>query len=154
KTYYQQLRLDPLPPESAAELLAELLGDAAQLQRLKRLLVERTEGNPFFVEESIRTLVESGVLAGERGNYRLVRPLEHVQVPATVQAVLATRIDRLAPEDKRLLQVAAVIGKDVAFPLLLAVAELREEWLRQGLADLQAGEFLYETSLFPDLEYT
>jgi class 3 adenylate cyclase/tetratricopeptide (TPR) repeat protein len=154
KTYYRQLRLDPLPPESADELLRALLGDDASLAELKRLLVERTEGNPFFLEETARTLVETGVLSGERGAYTLTRPLESTGVPATVQAVLAARIDRLPPEDKRLLQCAAVIGKDVPFALLQAIAELREDWLRQGLADLQAAEFLYETRLFPELEYT
>ncbi len=154
KTYYQQLRLDPLPPASADALLAALLGDADELQPLKRALVARTEGNPFFVEESVRALVEAGVLAGERGAYRLARPFESAQVPATVQAVLAARIDRLPPEDKRLLQSAAVIGKDVPHPLLQAIAELPDEALRQGLARLHAAEFLYEASLFPDLEYT
>jgi class 3 adenylate cyclase/tetratricopeptide (TPR) repeat protein len=154
KTYYQQLRLDPLPPASAEELLQALVGDDASLHELRRLLVERTEGNPFFLEESVQTLVEQGALVGERGRYTLARPLDSTQVPATVQAVLAARLDRLAPEDKRLLQAAAVIGKDVPFALLQAVAELREDWLRQGLADLHAAEFLYETSLFPDLEYT
>jgi class 3 adenylate cyclase/tetratricopeptide (TPR) repeat protein len=154
KTYYQQLRLDPLPAESAETLLAALLGESAELAPLKRLLVERTEGNPFFVEESVRALVESGVLAGERGSYRVARPFASAQVPATVQAVLAARIDRLAPEDKRLLQAAAVIGKDVPYPLLLAIADLSEDALRQGLARLHAAEFLYETSLFPELEYT
>jgi predicted ATPase/class 3 adenylate cyclase len=154
KTYYQQLRLDPLPPASAEALLDALLGDAAELQPLKRLLITRTEGNPFFVEESVRTLVESGTLIGERGEYRLARRFESTQVPATVQAVLAARIDRLAPEDKRLLQSAAVIGKDVPYSLLQAIAELPEDALQQGLARLHAAEFLYETSLFPELEYT
>jgi class 3 adenylate cyclase/tetratricopeptide (TPR) repeat protein len=154
KTYYQQLRLDPLPPESAEELLLALVGNAAELQPLKRVLIERTEGNPFFVEESVHTLVEAGVLAGDRGAYRLAKAFESAQVPATVQAVLAARIDRLGPEDKRLLQAAAVIGKDVPYSLLQAIAELPEEQLRQGLARLQAAEFLYETSLFPELEYT
>src|SRR5262249_44002154 len=126
KTYYQQLRLDPLPPDSAEELLAALLGAAAELEPLKRVLIARTEGNPFFLEESVRTLVESSVLAGERGSYRLVRPFDSTQVPATVQAVLAARIDRLAPEDKRLLQAASVIGKDVPSSLLQAIADLSE----------------------------
>jgi class 3 adenylate cyclase/tetratricopeptide (TPR) repeat protein len=154
KTYYQQLRLDPLPAASVDELLAALLGDAAELQPLKRVLIERTEGNPFFVEESIQTLIESGVLVGAQGSYHLAKPFERTQVPATVQAVLAARIDRLPPEDKRLLQTAAVIGKDVPYPLLQAIAELSADGLRQGLARLQAAEFLYETSLFPELEYT
>jgi predicted ATPase len=123
KTYYAQLHLDPLPPESAEALLQALVGDDPSLAPLARTLVERTEGNPFFLEESVRTLVETGVLAGERGAYRLAKRLETARVPATVQAVLAARIDRLAPEDKRLLQAAAVVGKDVPYPLLQAVAE-------------------------------
>jgi class 3 adenylate cyclase/tetratricopeptide (TPR) repeat protein len=154
KTYYTQLRIDPLPPESAEELLQALLGDGARLEPLKRLLIARTEGNPFFMEESVRTLVETKVLAGDRGAYRLAKALESIQVPATVQALLAARIDRLAPEEKALLQTAAVIGKDVPLTLLQAVAELPEAQLRRGLAQLQAAEFLYEASLFPELEYT
>src|SRR5262249_56192896 len=109
---------------------------------------------PFFVEEGVRTLVETGALAGERGAYRLARPFETIQVPATVQAILAARIDRLSPEDKTLLQKAAVIGKDVPYALLQAIAKAPEEALRQGLGCLQAAEFLYETALFPELEYT
>jgi tetratricopeptide (TPR) repeat protein len=154
KTYYTQLRLDPLPPESAQELLQHLLGSHVSLQPLKTLLIERTEGNPFFLEESVYAQVEAKVLAGERGAYRLARALETIQVPATVQAVLAARIDRLPPEEKRLLQSSAVVGKDVPFTLLQAISELPEERLRPGLAHLQAAEFLYETRLFPDLEYT
>jgi class 3 adenylate cyclase/tetratricopeptide (TPR) repeat protein len=154
KTYYREIRLDPLPPASAGELLDALLGEAAELEPLKRLLIERTEGNPFFLEESVRTLVESGVLAGEPGRYRLARPVNSIEVPATVQAVLAARIDRLAPEDKRLLQAAAVIGKDVPYALLLGIADQTEAELRAGLGRLQAAEFLYEASLFPEPEYT
>jgi class 3 adenylate cyclase/tetratricopeptide (TPR) repeat protein len=154
KTYYTQLRLDPLPPESAAEILNSVLGNDHGLESLKQLLIERTEGNPFFLEESVRTLVETKVLAGERGNYHLEKTVESTQVPATVQAVLAARIDRLPLAEKQLLQSAAVIGKDVPFPLLQAITELSDEELRRGLTHLQAAEFLYETSLFPDLEYT
>ena len=154
KTFYRQLRIDPLPPESADELLEALLGTDAGLGPLKRLLVERTEANPLFVEESVRALVETAALAGERGAHRLVRPVEQIKIPATVQAILAARIDRLAPEAKRLLQAAAVIGKDVPMPLLLTIADAPEHAVRDELARLQAGEFLYETRLFPDLEYT
>ena len=154
KTYYRQLRIDPLPPESADELLAALLGADAALGPLKQLLVERTEANPLFLEESVRALVETAALAGERGAYRLTRPVEQLKIPATVQAILAARIDRLAPEAKRLLQAAAVIGKDVPMPLLLAIADAPEQEVRAELTHLQAAEFLYETRLFPDLEYT
>jgi class 3 adenylate cyclase/tetratricopeptide (TPR) repeat protein len=154
KTYYTQLRLDPLPPASAEELLQALLGNDPSLVPLMRLLIERTEGNPFFLEESVRALVETGVLVGERGGYRPLKPLDSLQVPATVQAVLAARIDRLPTEEKRLLQTAAVIGTEVPFALLQAIVELSEEELRRALGHLQAAEFLYETSLFPELEYT
>ena len=154
KTYYTQLRLDPLPPTSADEFLQALLGDDPSLAPLKQLLIARTEGNPFFLEESVRALVETGVLAGTPGSYRLVQPLQGLQVPATVQAVLAARIDRLPPEEKRLLQTAAVIGTEVPFALLQAIAEASEEALHRGLAHLQAAEFLYETHLFPERAYT
>jgi tetratricopeptide (TPR) repeat protein len=154
KTYYTQLRLDPLPPVSADELLQALLGDDASLEPLKRLLIARTEGNPFFLEESVRTLVETEVLVGERGAYRLAQALPTVQVPATVQAVLAARIDRLLPDEKRLLQTAAVIGTEVPLPLVQAIAESPEDAVQRGLAHLQAAEFLYETRLFPEPEYT
>jgi class 3 adenylate cyclase/tetratricopeptide (TPR) repeat protein len=154
KSYYRAVRIEPLPPETAEELLSSLIGGDATLEPLKQLLIERTEGNPFFLEESVRTLVETQVLAGERGAYRLARAVQSLQIPATAQAILAARIDRLAPEDKRLLQAAAVIGKDVHFPVLQAIADEPEAALRRGLSNLQAAEFLYETRLFPDLEYT
>ena len=154
RTYYTQLRLDPLPPDSAGELLGAVLGSDAGVRSLAPLLIARTQGNPFFLEESLRTLVETGVLAGERGAYRLTRTVGAVAVPATVQAVLAARIDRLPPEQKALLQMASVIGRDVPFALLQAIADHDEDDLRGALADLQAAEFLYEARLFPDLEYT
>jgi class 3 adenylate cyclase/tetratricopeptide (TPR) repeat protein len=154
KTYYRQLRVDPLPPPNADDLLTNLLGADSSLEPLKRTLIERTDGNPLFLEESARTLAETKALVGERGAYRLARDVTALQVPATVQAILAARIDRLSPEDKRLLQAASVIGSDVPFALLLAIAELTEEDLRRGLVHLQGAEFLYETSLFPDLAYT
>jgi class 3 adenylate cyclase/tetratricopeptide (TPR) repeat protein len=160
KTYYTQLRLDPLLAESADEFLQALLGDGAgaqhatPLQALKQLLIARTGGNPFFLEESVRTLVETGVLVGERGHYRLAQDVSTLQMPATVQAVLAARIDRLPPEEKRLLQTAAVIGTEIPLPLLQAIAELPEDALQRGLMHLQATEFLYEVRLFPEHAYT
>jgi class 3 adenylate cyclase len=154
RTYYTQLRMDPLPAERAEELLTVLLGHDASLEALKRLLIERTEGNPFFLEEMVQTLVETGVLVGDPGAYRITNAPEGWQIPATVQAVLAARIDRLPPEYKRLLQAASVIGKDVPFALLQAISDMPEDNLRRALTELQAAEFLYETSAFPDFEYT
>jgi class 3 adenylate cyclase/tetratricopeptide (TPR) repeat protein len=154
KTYYRQLRVDPLLPASADALLDSLLGHDPSLVPLKTRLIARTEGNPLFLEETVRTLVETGVLHGAVGAYRLVGESATVQVPGTVQAIIGARIDRLRPDLKRLLQAAAVIGKDVPRPLLAAVGEIAEDALPQALADLQAAEFLYEARLFPELEYT
>jgi tetratricopeptide (TPR) repeat protein len=154
KTSYIQLRLDPLPPASAEELLQALLGDDSSLMPLKQLLIARTEGNPFFLEESVRTLVETGVLVGEPGAYQLARALPTIHVPATVQAVLAARIDRLPAEENRLHQTAAVTGHEVPLHLLQAIVELPEDAIHRGLTHLQTAEFLYETRLFPELEYT
>jgi class 3 adenylate cyclase/tetratricopeptide (TPR) repeat protein len=154
KMYYIQLRLDTLPAKGAGELLQALMGNDPGLEPLKRLLIDRTEGNPFFLEESVRMLVEARVLSGERGAHGLTRAFDSVQVPATVQAVLAARIDGLPPEEKILLQKAAVIGKDVPQALLQAIAEMPEEALRLSLSRLQTAEFIYEVSLFPEFEYT
>jgi class 3 adenylate cyclase/tetratricopeptide (TPR) repeat protein len=154
KTYYTQLRLDPLQSASAEEFLATLLGHDPSVQPLTQLLIARTGGNPFFLEESVCTLVEAEGLVGTPGAYRLARALPTIQVPATVQAVLAARIDRLPPKAKHLLQTAAVIGHDVPLALLQAITDLSEEALHRSLAQLQGAEFLYETRLFPDRAYT
>jgi predicted ATPase len=154
KTFYTQIRLDPLPPARADELLQSLIGTDPSLAALTPLLIARTEGNPFFLEESVQTFVETHVLVGDCGAYHLVQPLASLQMPATVQAMLAACIDRLPPEEKRLLQTAAVIGTEVPLPLLQAIAELPEASLQRGLARLQAAEFLYETRLFPEREFT
>jgi class 3 adenylate cyclase/tetratricopeptide (TPR) repeat protein len=154
RTCYRQLRIDPLGGESAEELLCTLLGSDPSLQALKRLLLERTQGNPFFLEESVRGLFEVGALAGERGGHRLTGPVTAPHVPASVQALLASRIDRLAAEDKQLLETASAIGKDVPYPLLAAVAGEEEGTLQPRLGRLQGAEFVYETRLFPEAEYT
>jgi DNA-binding NtrC family response regulator/tetratricopeptide (TPR) repeat protein len=152
KTNYGQVRLDALPVESASELLDALLGPDAGLAPLKQRLVRR--GNPFFLEETILMLVETNALAGERGRYRLTHPIQAIQVPPTVHAMLAARIDRLPPEDRHLLQLASVIGKDVPLPLLAVVVDLPDEALRRGLERLQAAEFVYEARTFPEPGYT
>jgi len=154
KTYYTQLRLDPLGPESANVFLQALLGEDSGLQPLKQLLIERTQGNPLFLEESVRMLVETKVLAGEPGAYAQMQDLPEIDVPATVQTILAARIDRLPAAEKRLLQTAAVIGNEVPLPLLQAISDQPEGELQHGLPQLQAAEFLYETSLFPERIYT
>jgi len=154
KTFYQQIRLDPLAPETAESLLESLLGTDPALAPVRSALIERAQGNPFFLEESVRALFETGVLAGEPGTYRLAKAMQVAQVPATVQAILAARIDRLPPEDKAVLQTASVIGKDVPLALLRGITALSEDDLVATLGRLQSAEFLYETRLLPDAEYT
>ena len=154
KTYYTQLRIDPLAGESVEAMLHTLLGNHSSLRAVQRLLIERTEGNPLFLEESARALVETGVLQGKPGAYRLTAPPTDLEVPATVEAILAARIDRLAPDDKHLLQAAAAVGKDVPNSLLHAAVGRSDELLQQQIGRLQAAEFLYEKNLFPNVEYT
>jgi class 3 adenylate cyclase/tetratricopeptide (TPR) repeat protein len=151
---YRQLRLDPLPRAGAEELLHALLGADASLAALKELLIGRAEGNPFFIEEIVRTLIETGVLAGQRGRFVLAKSVSAVQVPPMVQDVIAARIDRLPAPEKRLIHEASVIGKDVPFALLHMISDLSESELRDHLASLRTAEFIYETRLFPDVEYT
>ena len=153
KGYYSQLRINPLFPESAEELLQVLVGDDETLAPLKPLLTERTQGNPFFLEESVWALAEAHALTGEPGRYRLGGSLDALDVPATVQAVLAARIDRLPTSAKALLQTASVIGTDIPLPLLRAVSELADDELQIALSSLQTAEFLYEVKFFPDREY-
>jgi class 3 adenylate cyclase/tetratricopeptide (TPR) repeat protein len=153
-SHYTGLLLKPLAADNAEQLLDPLLGSDPSLEALKGWLIGRTEGNPFFIQESVRTLVETQALVGERGAYRLVKPIERIQLPATIHAVVAPRIDRLPAEAKRLLQAAAVIGKDVPLVLLQAIADMSEDEVRRNLTILQAGDFLHELRLFPSMEYT
>ena len=154
RSYYAQITLNPLSLESAHRLARSLVGDDDTLRPAHHLIVERAAGNPLFLEEVLRDLVETGVLVGDRGAYRLNGPLPTTQIPVTVQAVLAARIDRLPAGDKAVLQCAAVIGKDVPLALLEAIVGLEREALQESLGRLQAAEFLYDTALFPDLAYT
>ena len=154
KTYYTQTRVEALQSTGAEELLQHLLGSNKDLAPLKISLTQRTEGNPFFAEESVRSLVETGILVGEKGDYRPGLALDSIRIPRSVQSVVADRIDRLTIAQKHLLQTAAVIGVVVPFRLLRSVAELPEDELYDHLAKLQSAEFIYETNLFPEVEYS
>ena len=151
---YAQILLNPLPVEGAERLLNVLLGSNSGLEPLAKMLIAKTQGNPFFLEESVRTLVETGAFVGEPGSYQLARPLPTIQIPATVQAVIAARIDRLSAADKSLLQIASVVGKDVPLSLLQAISEIAEDELQATIRRLQVAEFIYEIKYFPDVEYT
>jgi class 3 adenylate cyclase/pimeloyl-ACP methyl ester carboxylesterase len=153
-TYYRQLRIDPLGTEGAEQLLAALLGRGSDLGDLRRTLIKRTEGNPLFLEEAVRDLVETGALVGRSGDYRLARRGGEIRLPDTVQAIIAARIDRLPQQARRLLQRAAVIGHDIPLRVLESVADLSAEEVGHHLGALRASELLYETGLVPDVEYT
>jgi class 3 adenylate cyclase len=153
KTYYTQLRLAPLGKAEAEELLAFLLGKDTALKPLNQLILEKTEGTPFFLEEVVQTLVEEGVLRGERGNYRLEMTPTELHIPLTVQGVLAARIDRLATDEKDLLQQLAVIGRVFPLSLVKHVVMRPEAELYRLLSALQSKEFLYEQPALPEVEY-
>ncbi len=153
-----QLRLEPLGPAEAQGLLAALLGDDPTLVPLKQLILEKTEGNPFFIEEVVQTLVEEKLLLGEPGRYRIEQTPAALHIPTTVQGVLAARIDRLPVAQKELLQTLAVIGKEFAFSLIQRIYDGRgvrtDDDLRDLLARLEAAEFIYQRPAFPEVEYS
>jgi len=157
KTYYTQVRLDPLGRESAEEMLWALLGveaqHAAPVQPLTRRIIEQSEGNPFFMEEIVQSLFEVGTLV-RNGTVQLVKPLESLRIPPTVQGILASRIDRLPPEQKELLQTLAVLGKEFGFNLVRAVTARGDEDVNRQLGELQLAEFIYEQPAAGDVEYT
>jgi predicted ATPase len=152
RTHYTQLRLDPLGRESADEMLSTLLGEEKELLPLKRLIIERTDGTPFFMEEMVQALFEGGVIQ-RNGIITLAQPISIVQVPATVQAVLASRIDRLAPPEKELLQTLAVLGTKFSLTLVQRVTAKSGDALERILAQLQLGEFISEQPKVGEVEY-
>jgi class 3 adenylate cyclase/predicted ATPase len=154
KTYYIQLRLDPLGKESAEEMLSALLGDGTELAPLKRLIVEKTEGNPFFMEETVQVLFDENALVRDGGAVKLTRSLAELKIPPTVQAILAARIDRLPQDAKDLLQTLAVIGREFPLSLIRAVVSIPDDETRRLLDVLQLGEFIYEQPAIGDSEYT
>jgi tetratricopeptide (TPR) repeat protein len=142
--YFTEIYLDPLETDAADELVRALLGDNWDNAELRALIVERTEGTPLFIEETVRTLVESGVLRLRAGGYELTRRIREIRIPETVQSVIAARIDSLSPKRKTLLQIASVIGSDIPITLLREVVDQAEEELHKLLEELKAAQFLYE----------
>ena len=153
KTYYTQLRLDPLGKESADEMLTALLGDGKDLIPLKRLIIERTEGTPFFMEEIVQALFEEGVLQ-RNGTVKLAKPMNAVKVPTTVQAMLASRIDRLPAEEKELLQTLAVLGREFRVRAGAARDARSRTTNWTGCSPIcRLAEFIYEQPATGDIEY-
>src|SRR6266851_1172020 len=152
KSYYTQLRLDTLSEEGAAAMLSALLGEGVELVPLKRLVIERTEGNPFFIEEMVQALFDEGALV-RNGTVKVARSLAQLRLPSTVQGILAARIDRLSAEQKDLLQTLAVMGRESPLGLIRQVSSTEEAQLERMLAGLQAAEFIYEQPALADVEY-
>jgi len=148
---YRGISLEPLALEDTRELLRDLAGEDPSLDGLGDLIHERTAGNPFFIEEIVRGLAEAGNLEGERGAYRLARPVEDAGVPASVQTVLAARIDRLGPSAKQLLQAASVTSKEISERALGMISGQSDgEDYRAALCELTEGGFLFETEVYPE----
>jgi predicted ATPase/class 3 adenylate cyclase len=154
KDNYCQMRLDALGPAEAQGLLSALLGDDSGLMPLKERILEKTEGNPFFMEEVVQTLVEEGALLGASGHYRIAKTPAELHIPTTVHGVLASRMDRLSISEKTLLQHLAIVGKEFPWSLIRQVVEQPEDELRRLLSRLEAAEFIYERPAFPEIEYT
>ena len=153
KTYYTQLRLDPLGRESADEMLQSLLGENRELAQLKHLIIEKTEGNPFFMEETVQVLFDEGALVHDGNAVKLTRSLNTLKIPPTVQGILAARIDRLPSDVKDLLQTLAVIGREFPVSMIRAVVIKSDDELNRLLNHLQLGEFIYEQPAVGDIEY-
>jgi class 3 adenylate cyclase/predicted ATPase len=153
KTYYTQLRLDPLGKEGADEMLTALLGDRAEMRPLKHMIVERTGGNPFFMEETYQVLLDEGALVRDGAVVRLTKPLSELKIPPTVQMILAARIDRLPADEKDLLQALGVMGKEFQLSLIRAVTGKSDDELNRMLDNLQLAEFIYEQPAVGDIEY-
>lgn len=156
RSYYRQLALHPLGPEAVDELLGELLGTGVSLAELRELIRARTGGNPFYVEEVVQALLDQRILVRDGGGPpQLVRPLAEIEIPTTVHDLLAARIDRLGEREKSVLQTAAVVGKEFSLSVLerVVAGEPVAAALPELLRALTAGEFLYETALYPQAEY-
>jgi class 3 adenylate cyclase/predicted ATPase len=153
KSYYRQLRLDPLAGNQAEELLSSLLTDGAELRPLKQLIIEKSEGNPLFIEEIVRAMFENGTLVREGEQVRVTRPHAEITIPAMVEGIIAARIDRLRPEEKSLLQGLAVIGEEFALPVALQALGKSEDQLLKTLACLQSAEFIYARPSAAQPEY-
>ena len=154
RTHYTQLRLDPLGAAGAEEMLTALLGEGPDLAVLKRLILDRTQGNPFFIEEMVQVLFDEGVVVRDGATLRVARPPSQVHIPTTVQDVLASRIDRLPPDKKQLLQTLAVIGREFPLPLVQRVTQASEAALDDMLSHLQSADFINEEPALPDIKYT
>ena len=152
KSYYSKIGLDQLTTESSAELISTILEGSEVGSDLKQLIINRAAGHPLFIEEFTHSLWENGLIERQDDRFILSRKFKDVQVPDSIQGIIASRMDRLEGNLKRTLQVASVVGRDFAFRILQAASGMQEE-LKAHLLSLQGLEFIYEKQLLPELEY-
>jgi class 3 adenylate cyclase/tetratricopeptide (TPR) repeat protein len=152
KSYFNRIGLDQLTLKSSAELVEAILGRGEVAPELRNLILNQAAGNPLFMEELTQTLLENGSIQRKENQYVLTRKPSEIQIPDTVQGIIAARMDRLEENLKKIMQVASVIGREFAFRILQAISDMRDE-LKAYLLNLQGMEFIYEKSLFPELEY-
>ncbi len=152
KSCYSQIRVDELPTKSSADLVRAMLEEGEVAPELRELILNRAAGNPLFMEEFTHTLLENGSIKKKDHRYVLSRKPSEILVPDTIQGIIAARMDRLDENLKRIMQVASVIGRDFAYRILQTITGMQEE-LKGHLLNLQGLEFIYEKSLYPELEY-
>ena len=148
RSHYRQINMPPLPPAQAAILLQEHFGSDSSLALLSRNIIERAQGNPFFLEELINALVERGDFEGEKGAYRLKGGIDSIPLPSTVQAVVAARIDRLEENAKKVLEIASVVGREISISILDLVTGLNPTELSEATQNLRQAELLYDVRPF------
>jgi adenylate cyclase len=148
RSHYRQINMRPLTPVQAAVLVQDQFGGDPSLALLSRNIIERAQGNPFFVEELINALVERGDFVGERGSFRLKAGVDSIPLPATVQAVIAARIDRLGDNAKAVLEIASVIGREISMTVLERIASLEQPELSEAIQHLRQAELLYDVPPF------
>jgi class 3 adenylate cyclase/tetratricopeptide (TPR) repeat protein len=152
RSYYTQIGVDQLTLQPSAELVQSILAGGEVAPEIRDLILKRTAGNPLFMEEFTQSLLENGAIEKKDHQYVLARRASEIQIPESIQGIIAARIDRLQENLKRTMQVASVIGRDFAFRILQTITGMRED-LKSQLMNLQGLEFIYEKQLFPELEY-
>jgi predicted ATPase len=152
RTYYSRVALGHLAPEESVVMAERVLQTATLPQQLQQLITSKAEGNPFYIEEVTKSLVESGVVRKSNGSYSLERPVEQIRIPDTIQEVILSRIDRMETEAKQAIQLASVIGREFTVRLLERISDV-EAKLDDLLAELKSLELIYEKAYFPELSY-
>ena len=152
RSYHQKISLSQLAPESCDEMMAGILQTSEIPSELKKLIFDKTEGNPFFIEEVLKSLTETEIIQKDDNGYALLYPIEQIEIPDTIQDVILSRIDRLEKQAKEALQLASVIGREFTVRLLGRITDL-ESSLNDLLEELNVLELIFQKEYFPELSY-